>query len=576
MTYSLPHIKTRWLYWLVFALLCFTFLPWLGLTLFNTKGEPREAIVAWSMLATDNWILPQSCGGDIPYKPPFMAWLIAIFSWIFGGVTEYTSRLPSALAVIALGMATLRFYLKHTSNQLLAFLTMGVTVTAFEMFRAGVACRVDMVLTACMVISMYMMFDGPRVRFWPIVLMTCAVLTKGPIGACLPCLVLWLYYLLTGHRFWASTLPLMAMGALSLVVPALWYYAATSQGGAEFVRLAIEENLGRLTGTMSYDSHANPLYYNFVSVIAGMCPWTLVALFSLFTLHYHTAQGNIFTSSRNAVLTIKKGFQNLTPENRFSLVVVLVILGFYCIPESKRSVYLLPIYPFLSYYVAKLLLWMRGRGIWLKAYNYFLAILGSVIPILLLTIKYGPVQDYIKNLPASTAGFMLGLHLWDFNAVTWFLMIILVLLSLLSFSSEFGKPYRLVITVMVTFAIYWNYSATVAPAILNTKSDITLAYQIDKVAPTGPVYTYISDPLMRYYTANFYTGDRLVPYHGQTIPDGSTLIVSDKDYPKFLNHYGHRWTAMTVLVTSKKSCDTRHKTMIMRLRKQNPTSTTAK
>ena len=34
-------------------------LPWIGLGDFSTKGEPREAAVAVSMLETGNWILPQ-------------------------------------------------------------------------------------------------------------------------------------------------------------------------------------------------------------------------------------------------------------------------------------------------------------------------------------------------------------------------------------------------------------------------------------------------------------------------------------------------------------------------------------
>nr|MDE6415944.1 dolichyl-phosphate-mannose--protein mannosyltransferase [Duncaniella sp.] len=55
---------------LLFAAILFTFLPWLGDTLFNTKGEPREAIVALSMINSGDYILPTSCGGDIPYKPP--------------------------------------------------------------------------------------------------------------------------------------------------------------------------------------------------------------------------------------------------------------------------------------------------------------------------------------------------------------------------------------------------------------------------------------------------------------------------------------------------------------------------
>ena len=86
-------------------------LPFLGLTDFNTKGEPREAVVAYSILSQDNWILPTNNGGEIPYKPPFFHWVIAALSIIFnkGVVNEYTSRLPSAIALVIMTLAVFKF-----------------------------------------------------------------------------------------------------------------------------------------------------------------------------------------------------------------------------------------------------------------------------------------------------------------------------------------------------------------------------------------------------------------------------------------------------------------------------------
>ena len=53
-----------------------TLIPFIGLTDFHTKGEPREAIVAVSMLDSGNWILPENNGGDMAYKPPMFHWAI--------------------------------------------------------------------------------------------------------------------------------------------------------------------------------------------------------------------------------------------------------------------------------------------------------------------------------------------------------------------------------------------------------------------------------------------------------------------------------------------------------------------
>lgn len=83
-------------FWFIALLSTLVIIPFLGETIFYSKGEPREAIVAYSMLESGNWILPLNYGTDIAYKPPFLYWSIAAISAIFGGVSEFSSRLPSA------------------------------------------------------------------------------------------------------------------------------------------------------------------------------------------------------------------------------------------------------------------------------------------------------------------------------------------------------------------------------------------------------------------------------------------------------------------------------------------------
>ena len=145
------------------AALAIMFLPWLGDIIFNSKGEPREAIVAVSILDSGNWVLPTSFGADIPYKPPFLAWLIAAFATVFNGgvVTEYISRLPSALALMGLCWATYR-WAAHSRGARFGLLTAMMLATCFEVFRAGIACRVDMLLTACAVVPIFILDRARR------------------------------------------------------------------------------------------------------------------------------------------------------------------------------------------------------------------------------------------------------------------------------------------------------------------------------------------------------------------------------------------------------------------------------
>ena len=262
---------------MVFVAAAVLLVPWLGETLFNSKGEPREAIVAVSILHSGNWILPVNYGVDIPFKPPFLAWLIAVFAKIFNGgvVNEFISRLPSALAAVAMTVCSYRWAARTRTVRFSMFFAL-LVLTNVEVFRAAVACRLDMVLTACMVIAMYQMqrlVEDERLRFrfgrWALVavLLTCATLTKGPVGALLPCFIVGVYMLLRGRRFFPSLFKMLGLAAVAMILPAWWAYEAYLQGGEEFYGLMMEENIGRLLGTMSYESHENPVWYNFLSLI---------------------------------------------------------------------------------------------------------------------------------------------------------------------------------------------------------------------------------------------------------------------------------------------------------------------
>ena len=55
---------------MVIVICIISVLPWIGLGDFSTKGEPREAAVAVSMLETGNWVLPQVYANEFAYKPP--------------------------------------------------------------------------------------------------------------------------------------------------------------------------------------------------------------------------------------------------------------------------------------------------------------------------------------------------------------------------------------------------------------------------------------------------------------------------------------------------------------------------
>lgn len=554
--------NTNTVFWCVLTLCAITFLPFLGDTLFNTKGEPREAIVAFSMIEQGNWILPESCGGDIPYKPPFLAWLIALFSSLTGSVSEYTSRLPSALALIAMTIVGCRFF-ANRSTPTKALFTALITITAFEVERAGMACRVDMVLTAFMVMAMYSLFryfekGHKSIPILAILLMSCAVLTKGPIGMLLPCLVMGIFRLIVGDRFFPLFFRLSAIGISALILPMLWYITAYNQGGDEFLALALEENFGRLTGTMSYDSHVKPLYYNFITVLAGYAPYTLLALFAIFSIKWKGL------SYRFHSLWLK--IRSMEPLRLFSLTAIIVIFSFYCIPESKRSVYLLPIYPFLAYFIAELVVWMSKKAPRIiNIYGTTMAVVSILVAVAFLSVRMDLIpSDIFSGRHADQQILMLNAlsdNYLGFNWI-WYFIAIITAIGFFRIKSRRKPLLTFFATLITTLTLYWSMFGIYQPAILNTKSDFMMAQQIEQIAPDQPIYSFINDRFMRFYTINFYLGDRVKLFEIEQ-PSEGLILIGDGDVTTFQNR--HRDINLTPLINSeKRSCDHRQSVTLYR------------
>ena len=219
------YVRKR-LFWILAFAGCLSLVIFLGMGLFNTKGEPREAIVALSMLQSGDWICPINNGVDIAYKPPFFHWCVALCSLVAGYVSEFSSRLPSALATILMVLVVYKFMIRNKVSVELSLLTGLVTFTTFEVHRAGMACRVDMLLSAMIVIAIYFFHGWYKSRnavllLFVVLSMSAAALTKGPVGILLPCGVMGLFMLVRGENFFKTFFLCLSVALASCVLPCL-------------------------------------------------------------------------------------------------------------------------------------------------------------------------------------------------------------------------------------------------------------------------------------------------------------------------------------------------------------------
>lgn len=530
-------------FWFLLIICCITLFPILGLPEYHTKGEPREAVVSYSMLATDNWTLPRNNGGEMAYKPPFFHWCVAVVSSIWGTVTEATSRIPSAIALIIMSLCGFCFYQKRRNTRI-ALLAALIAFTSFELHRAGANCRVDMVLTVLTVCSLYLLYkwyeNGLRgIPLLAILLMGLGTLTKGPVGSIIPCMVIGGFMLLRGVNFFKTFFLLFAWGLLSLIPYAIWFYFAWQQGGQEFLDLMYEENIGRMTNTMGYNSCVEPWYYNFITVFAGYVPWTLMLLISLFFLRYH----------RPVIAGWWQRFTQWIREMRdvdlYSLTAIILIFVFYCIPQSKRSVYLMPIYPFIAYFIALYIEWLeeRKKSV-VKIYGGILAVLSILLFTCFLAVKGGLVPESIFGTGHHAADNVLMLQALQqiSHPMQWIIISVPLVLGLVWFF--FLRQKNIWGVLLLTFGLYLSLDAVYTPTVLNTKSVKAVSAALDSHVPAnmGTLYEYIEEGVkakgdpVHFFEVNFYLGNRIESFHLQKPTEGFLLISktdAEHNMPEF-------------------------------------------
>ena len=521
--------------------------PFLGLTDFYSKGEPREAVVAYTMVEHGNWILPINNGGDIPYKPPFFHWCIALFSLLQGHVSEFTSRLPSALALVAMSVGGFVFFAKR-KNANMALLATLLSLTAFEVHRAGINCRVDMVNTAFMVGALFLMFRwwerGKHTMPWLAILcMSGATLTKGPVGMLLPCAVMGVFMLTQRESLWSTVWRLGLTALLSLVLPLCWYYAAYLQGGDEFLRLVKEENIDRLLGKMAYESHENPFWYNFLTLITGWLPYTLLFVFSLFVLPWKRFSKSGFMQS----------VRRAEPMQVFVWLAFGLILFFYCIPKSKRSVYLLPCYPFMAWLMAQYVVWLvANRLSVVKAYAWLMGVLGVMLSVAFVVLKTGVVPDTLFH-GKHAADNIAMLHALESISVSpshlLFALLpaavgVATIMTLLKKDDNLrNRVVWLSLSVVVT--LFLALDSTFQPAVLNTKADKLLAPQIEQRFDMTKMYSYMSSPMLHFFSLNFYLGDRIQQFE-KVKPEDGVLMIPEDDVEEFKKTVGRGYCLQRV------------------------------
>lgn len=302
-----------------------------------TKGEPREAVTVFDIVHGGGIILPQRAGVEIPSKPLLMHWIAALVSILAGGVSEFSVRLPSAGLAIA-GVIVCYFYVRRLFDDVTALIAALILGTTFQYLQAGTGARVDMTLTFFMEVAFFefiLMAEGlTRRRMLLYVAIALAVLTKGPIGLILPGLVAVIWIALEKRWSFLAQMNLVRGAIVVLVLAGGWYVAALIEGGPDFFRKQVlAENLLRFAGGSDFhEGHIHPFYYMELALLASFMPWTFLL----------------------PIVGVQVVRTPLTVDSRLKYIFVwfAAVVIFYNLPQSKRGVYLLCMYPAFATLVA--------------------------------------------------------------------------------------------------------------------------------------------------------------------------------------------------------------------------------
>ncbi len=285
--------------------------------------ETRDAGIAAEMFRGGDYIVPKLNGEPFLEKPPLYYWTSAVIYKLSGRVTAGTTRLPAALYGI-LGVLFTFLIGKRLFNERVGLIGASLLATSFQYFRMSHFAMMDIPLAALVTGALFFHLKGSKLGF--AVFTVLAFFAKGFLGIVLPGIVVSLD-LITQKRP-KDLIKTIGVGALIFMALAgPWLWGLWKAGGTEFLKIFLIDNHWSRFVSKSADHTEHFWFFYFLSFPVDFLPWSPLFLGPIRDL-FKRAQKYIGTQS-----------------SRFLLLWFLGLLFFFTVSSSKRSIYLLPLFP---------------------------------------------------------------------------------------------------------------------------------------------------------------------------------------------------------------------------------------
>lgn len=293
--------------------------------------EGRNAEKAREILLLGDWVTPHENFLPTLDKPIFFYWLVAIAFKLLG-LSEWSARLPSALAALGCVVLVYRFArLQSGVREALWSSLILVTSLEFALFSRFVI--FDMTLTFFIALGLFSFYAVTKTdnlrsgKFHALTMyaaMAIGTLVKGPVASVVPGMVIFFYLILTRQWFLLRRLNILTGILVYFTIVTPWYWWAEARNPGYLRYFLWEEHFLRYV--TPYFGRSKGWYYYFLVLGVGFLPWSFFI----------------------PIVVRKLWKRTFDDANLFLALWIILPFAFFSASNSKLPHYILPIYPALA------------------------------------------------------------------------------------------------------------------------------------------------------------------------------------------------------------------------------------
>ncbi len=341
----------------IFIFLCF--IPLLIWRDFTPNNELKYLSIADEAIRNGHFFTFWNHNTIYADKPPLYFWIIMLGKWLLGDHYMFFLGLFSLIPALVI-VKIMDTWVKPTLLPIYLN-SAGITLMTTGLFvGSAIVLRMDMLM--CMFITLalytfYKIYSGVYTKKDPLklpVFIFLAVFSKGPVGLLVPLISIVSFLIIKKQISKINQYLGWKQWSIFLGLCVIWFTAVYSEGGKSYLyNLLFHQTINRAVDAFD---HKAPWWYYLKTISYMLAPWTLFYLITIIT-------------------GVKKQLIN-TDLKKFFLTIIVITFITLSLFSAKLDIYLLPIYPFITYLTFTLLPGLNKK---------FISI-GIAIPTLLLTL----------------------------------------------------------------------------------------------------------------------------------------------------------------------------------------------